>query len=163
MFWDSYGLQCHDDLIAYEGTRSVNRDTLPMIILEAVPVILIAMAAVSLIGNSFSISIKERIRQIAMIKSEGATGRQINGSIVFEALVLCAMAIPAGAVFGILLVEILILIFGDSVVSISGFELRPELFVNPWAVVFCALFALELHFLPRLSQSALYHARVSSR
>ena len=55
-----------------------------------------------------------------MIKSEGATGRQINGSIVFEALVLCAMAIPAGAVFGILLVEILILIF-DSVVSIQRF------------------------------------------
>lgn len=155
---DSYGLQCHDDLIAYEGTRSVNRDTLPMIILEAVPVILIAMAAVSLIGNSFSISIKERIRQIAMIKSEGATGRQINGSIVFEALVLCAMAIPAGAVFGILLVEILILIFGDSVVSISGFELRPELVVNPWAVVFCALFCVGITLL-----AATFSIRVVSR
>ena len=61
---------------------------------------LIAFGSISLIYNSFSISVSERTRQFGILKSVGATKKQIRGSVLYEAELLCAIAIPAGLVLG---------------------------------------------------------------
>lgn len=61
---------------------------------------LIMVGSVMLIYNSFSISISERIKQFGLLKSIGATKKQIRKTVLYEALYLCAIAVPAGIVVG---------------------------------------------------------------
>ena len=66
----------------------------------AILVILIAMGSIALIYNSFSISVAERTKQYGILKSVGATGRQIRRTVFFEAIVLSMIAIPVGLLVG---------------------------------------------------------------
>ena len=61
---------------------------------------LIMFGSVALIYNSFSISVSERTRQFGLLKSIGASAKQIRGSVLLEALYLCAIAIPLGLAVG---------------------------------------------------------------
>lgn len=68
----------------------------------AILLLLIFFGSVSLIYNAFSISVAERTRQFGILKSVGATKKQIRGSVLYEALVLCAVGIPLGLLVGCL-------------------------------------------------------------
>lgn len=79
------------------GYASINRVIYGM---AAVLLFLIAFGSISLIYNSFSISVSERTRQFGILKSVGATKKQIRESVLYEAGLLCAIAIPAGLLLG---------------------------------------------------------------
>lgn len=66
----------------------------------AVLMVVIAIASVVLIYNSFSISLTERTRQFGLFKSIGATRFQVMTSVFFEAGFLAVSAIPAGLFIG---------------------------------------------------------------
>ena len=61
---------------------------------------LIFFGSVALIYNSFSISVSERTKQFGLLKSIGATKKQIRGAVLTEALMLCVVAIPLGLLVG---------------------------------------------------------------
>lgn len=61
---------------------------------------IILVGSVSLIYNAFSISVAERAKQFGLLRSIGATRRQLRRSVLFEAGVISAMGIPAGLVCG---------------------------------------------------------------
>lgn len=61
---------------------------------------LIVFGSVSLIYNSFSISVSERTKQFGILKSIGATKSQIKKSVIYEAVILCAIGIPLGLISG---------------------------------------------------------------
>ncbi|MBQ1678273.1 MAG: ABC transporter permease [Oscillospiraceae bacterium] len=61
---------------------------------------LIAFGSVCLIYNAFSISVSERTKQFGLLKSVGATNRQLRRAVLTEALLLCAVAIPIGLLLG---------------------------------------------------------------
>ena len=69
--------------------------------------LLLAMAAASLlvgaflIANTFSMVVASRTREIAVLRAAGATGRQILGSILVEALLIGTLASAAGAALGV--------------------------------------------------------------
>lgn len=110
----------HSDLLAYSGSfRNSNLSRL-MYGLVAVLVVLIAFGSISLIYNSFSISVSERTRQFGILKSVGATKRQIRGAVLYEALVLCAIAIPLGAVVGCAGIGITLYCLRDSFSYVLG-------------------------------------------
>ncbi len=67
----------------------------------AILMALIMFGSISLIYNAFSISVSERVKQFGLLKSVGATKKQILHSVLFEALVLCAVGIPFGLLAGI--------------------------------------------------------------
>ncbi len=69
--------------------------------LASILMVMIVIGSVALIGNAFSISVTERIRQFGLLKSLGATKRQLMGSVLCEGLMLCAAAIPLGILAGI--------------------------------------------------------------
>lgn len=62
--------------------------------------VVIAIASVALIYNSFSISLTERTRQFGLFKSIGATRFQVMVSVFLEAGFLAVSAIPAGLFIG---------------------------------------------------------------
>lgn len=73
-----------------------------MICLVVILFALIMVGSVMLIYNSFSISVSERIKQFGLLKSIGATRRQIMMTVIFEAVSLCIIAVPAGLITGCL-------------------------------------------------------------
>lgn len=92
-------VQPHQYLLAFYGGV---RGNLSQVLygLATILVLLIAFGSVSLIYNSFSISVSERTKQIGILKSVGATRKQIRGSVLYEALLLCAISIPIGLALG---------------------------------------------------------------
>ena len=95
-----YDWAAHSALLAYSGSFRNGALTRLMYGLVTVLVVLIAFGSISLIYNSFSISVSERTRQFGILKSVGATKKQIRGAVLYEALVLCGIAIPLGAGVG---------------------------------------------------------------
>ena len=88
------------DLLLLSGA-SGNRNVVQVLNgLEAILFGLIAFGSVALIYNSFSISVSERTRQFGLLKSIGATKKQIRHAVISEALLLCVVAIPLGFLLG---------------------------------------------------------------
>lgn len=89
------------ELLMYMGIS--NKSIMMTIWLMAGIVLLIIMAAaVTLIYNAFAISVTDRTAQFGLLSSIGATMRQRRKAVLFEALVIAAVAIPLGLVFGYL-------------------------------------------------------------
>ncbi len=68
--------------------------------MAAIFILLIVFGSVSLIYNAFSISVTERIKQYGMLRSVGATRRQIYLSVLYEAFVLSFVSIVPGIILG---------------------------------------------------------------
>jgi ABC-type antimicrobial peptide transport system permease subunit len=62
--------------------------------------LIIFAGAVVVISNAFSISAGEQVRQFGILKSVGATTRQIRQSVMAEGRFIGAAAIPAGIIVG---------------------------------------------------------------
>ncbi|MGW9586274.1 ABC transporter permease [Microbacterium sp. NPDC055455] len=75
--------------------------------LEMLQIVLVAMSVAALvigaflIANTFGIVISQRTRELAVARAAGATGAQVAGSVLVEALVVGAVAAAAGVVLGI--------------------------------------------------------------
>jgi len=63
---------------------------------------IIIIASVIVVSNSFRVSAGERISQFGILKSVGATRRQITETIMHEGILLCAIGVPAGIALGLL-------------------------------------------------------------
>lgn len=64
--------------------------------------LIIAMSVI-VISNAFRMSANERIAQFGALKCVGATKKQIYQTIMYECILLCALAIPLGILAGYLL------------------------------------------------------------
>ena len=71
---------------------------------------IIVFTSVFCIKNSFDISITEKIKQYGMLRSVGATKRQIKRNVFYEATILGLIGIPLGVLLGYLASYILIII-----------------------------------------------------
>lgn len=71
---------------------------------------IIIFTSVFCIKNSFDISITEKIKQYGMLRSVGATKKQIKRNVFFEATILGIFGIPLGVLCGIIASYILIII-----------------------------------------------------
>src|SRR5690606_2713394 len=57
---------------------------------------LVALSTIAVIYNAFHISVLERIRQFGLLRTIGATPRQIRNLVLQEAATLAAIGIPLG-------------------------------------------------------------------
>lgn len=67
-----------------------------------VVLVIIIVTSVFCIKNSFDISITEKTKQYGMLKSIGATKKQIKKNVLFEATILGVIGIPLGILCGLL-------------------------------------------------------------
>lgn len=149
-----YDWVAHSDLLAYSGSFRNGGLTRMMYGLVTVLVVLIAFGSISLIYNSFSISVSERTRQFGILKSVGATKKQIRGTVLYEALVLCGIAIPLGAGVGCAGIGITLYCLRDSfhLILSDTSEVKMKLVVS-WvglgiAALLCLAIALISAWIP---------------
>lgn len=144
----------HRDLLMYYGVstnRGVQRALYGMV---AILVLMIFCGSVSLIYNSFSISVSERTRQFGMLKSIGATKKQIRGTVIYEAMVLCAVGIPLGMLAGCAGIGITLWCLRDSFGFLlgNGENVSMYLVITPLgllaAAVICLITALVSAWIP---------------
>lgn len=89
------------DLMRYMGISNNNSFNMVLYSLGAILIALIMVGSVTLIYNSFSISLSERIKQFGLLSSVGATAIQRRNSVLFESLVIAGIGIPLGIAAGI--------------------------------------------------------------
>jgi hypothetical protein len=111
----------------------------------AVLIFIIMFGSISLIYNAFSISVSERTRQFGMLKSIGATRKQLTHSVFYEAMILCLISIPLGLLIGCLGIGITMYCLSDQITSIfggiggvDGSNVRFALSLNFWALLIAA-------------------------
>ena len=91
----------NSDLLRYMGISDMDSFNMVLYSLGGILIALIMLGSVSLIYNSFSISLSERVKQFGMLSSVGATAKQRRNSVFFEALVIAGLGIPLGIIAGI--------------------------------------------------------------
>ena len=91
----------NSDILRFTGNSNLNSLNLVLYSMIAILSAIIMFGSISLIYNAFSISISERSKQFGLLKSIGATRKQIKKSVLFEALVLSGVGIPLGILLGI--------------------------------------------------------------
>jgi len=150
------------------NSRLITLETNPLGISEistlayAVLIVIAIIVATSVfcIKNSFDISITEKIRQYGMLRSIGATKKQIRKNVFFEASMLGAFGIPLGILLGFLASYILIIISNLLVADMfgSGFSLS---FVFSWWAVAAAVLLGGVTIYFSAFRSAVKAAKVS--
>lgn len=139
-----YGCVPNSDLLMYSGSFRNSGFTRILYGFAAVLVFIIAFGSVSLIYNSFSVSVSERTKQFGILKSVGATRKQIKSTVLYEAMILCGIAVPLGMIIGCAGIGITLLCLRDSFSFIfdsfdSGANIKMYLVLNPPALVLSAL------------------------
>ena len=134
----------HSDLLRFYGAFKASGERSVLIGLTTVLVLLIAYGSISLIYNSFSISISERIRQFGIMRSIGASNRQIRRMVLFEAFLLAIIGIVLGVIVGCVGIGVtLAWVQNNFIVNIAnkvGIGLR--LVISPFPILIAVLICL---------------------
>ena len=105
-----YDLEFNNYLIELEtnplSTSGINEVGTLVVIIS----LIILVTSVFCIKNSFDISITEKIKQYGMLRSIGATKKQIKQNVFYEGFILGIIAIPLGIIFGLLAAYILVIV-----------------------------------------------------
>lgn len=89
------------ELLRYTGNVKSGNMRAALYSMAGILIGIVMLGAVTLIYNAFSISVGERTKQFGLLKSIGATKRQIRNCVLFEASSLCFISIPLGILAGI--------------------------------------------------------------
>lgn len=137
-------MQTHSDLLNTYGMISNIGVFETLISLVVILVVLIIFGSVTLIYNSFSISVSERTKQFGILKSVGATKKQIRHTVFYEAFLLALIGIVIGAVVGCAGIGITLSSlsgsFGKLFPESGSVKMRLEL--NVWALAIAAVLCL---------------------
>lgn len=104
----------HSTLLRYLGV-SGNRPFMEMLYgLAIILILLIMTGGISLVYNSFAISVSDRTRQFGLLSSVGATPRQMRGMVLKEAGLVSLFGIPLGVLSGIVGIGVTLKLIGRS-------------------------------------------------
>ncbi len=109
--------------------------------------ILIIIGSFTVIYNSFNISINERKKQFGMLRSVGATKKQIRSSIYWEGILLSIVGIPIGVISGLIGIGITLKIADGLVQDIFNNAVSLELVINPLAIIIAVAFMVFTIFI----------------
>ena len=99
-FEDEDSCLYNKDFIRLEDSADDSHTKMTFAVIMAFTVAIIVLLAVMLIYNSFSTSSSERLRAICLLKSVGATRKQVRQLILKEAFYYSIIAIPIGVALG---------------------------------------------------------------
>ena len=146
-----YQFDYNNALIMVESNGFV-RQYRSLIAIIIIVCLIIVVTSVLCIRNSFEISITEKIKQYGMLRSIGATSKQIKKNVYYEAFILGIIGIPAGAIIGIG-VNYLLVLLSNSIIRgtlPSGFELLYS-FSLPAIIFASSLGIVTIYFSARKS------------
>jgi putative ABC transport system permease protein len=100
------------------------------------------VGSISLIHNSFSISVSERSREFGILSSVGATQKQLAYSVLFEGLIVAFIGIPIGVLCGIAGIGVTLGFVGDIITGQSISDVDIYLFISTPMIVIAIAVAL---------------------
>ncbi len=133
-------------LVKWELLDSFSGITSPAVLLAVLSFVFMLVADIGII-NAFSANLKERKKQIGLLRSVGATKRQIIKIYGRESFILCLICAPVSVLLSLGIISAIVPFFGDNYV----FE--PEWWVIPVSVVLSIIFVLIASFIPLVSAS----------
>lgn len=125
------------ELLRYMGYSNQRSYNSVLYSLAGILILLIMAGSISLIYNSFAISVSERKKQFGMLSSAGATARQRRNSVFFEAFLIAIIGVPIGIVSGVAGIGITLNLLRDKLSSIVATEVPVylTLSVSVWSIV----------------------------
>ncbi len=105
-----YDFNYNSYLITLETGLTGDTAITALLYVAIIVIIIIIFTSIFCIKNSFDISVTERVRDYGMLRSVGATKRQIKMSVYLEAFILSLIGIPLGILSGLLASYILVFI-----------------------------------------------------
>ena len=146
--------------LAIDSESIIAQAIIPM---GLVILVIIMIASVVLIYNSFGMSLSERTRYLGMLGSVGATKKQKKQSVYFEGAFLGLIGIPLGIIGGIIGIGVTLEIVGKKIVEtgmlmgVDDSNIAFKTVVPAWAMIGVVLFSLITIFI-----SAVIPARKAS-
>lgn len=156
-----YNIDFNDYLIDLE-TNPLNSSSVGGLgVVAGIVIAIIVFTSIFCIRNSFDISITEKIKQYGMLRSIGATKKQIKKNVFYEATILGIIGIPLGILLGFLASYILIIISNlllNGMFADTGMKLE---FVFSYVAVLIAIILGIVTIYLSAFRSAIKAARVS--
>ncbi|MDD2477255.1 MAG: FtsX-like permease family protein, partial [Dysgonamonadaceae bacterium] len=113
-----------------------------------VMVVIIMVASISLIYNAFAISVSERIKQLGMLASVGATKKQKSENVYFEGFIVGLIGIPLGIIAGLSGIGITIKAVSPIINDFIYVDhVKLKMIISPLAILLTALFAIITIFI----------------
>lgn len=145
-----YGIKINSDssIGIYEVLNSI----------AVIAIIIVILASILMVYNSFSISTAERRKMLGMLSSIGATPWQKKGFIFYEAFLVGIIGIPLGVLSGILGISVTLYFLQDILAGVFGvstamFKIRINLNTVLFSTIFSALTLLIAAYLPSITAS----------
>ena len=133
----------HTEYLMYNGVQMSDGITRALYGFVAIILLIIILASVFMIYDSFAVSYQQRARYLGMLASVGATRTQKRGSIYFEGFILGCIGIPIGILCGIGGIAVTLRALSDSfmktVMVATGDSVRLHAVVDWKIIVFSAL------------------------
>lgn len=151
-------LSYNSSVLMYYGVSGYRDFVLTMRAMELILIAIIMVGSISLIYNSFAISITERSKQFGMLSSVGATRKQKRNAVLYEGGVIGGIAVPLGLLFGCLGMAVTFRIVRTMLTSSRGGEVPLRICVSLPTLLTATGFSVLTIFL-----SAYLPARRASR
>lgn len=133
----------HTDYLMYNGVQMSDGIARALYGFVAVILLIIILASVFMIYDSFAVSYQQRARYLGMLASVGATRTQKRGSVYFEGFILGCIGIPIGILCGIGGIAVTLRALSDSfmktVMVATGDSIRLHAVVDWKIIVFSVL------------------------
>ncbi|MCR5788226.1 MAG: ABC transporter permease, partial [Bacilli bacterium] len=153
-------IQINEYLLMLENDPLFNKDMSGLSKLVSVVLIIVVVSSVYCIKNSFDISICEKIKQYGMLRSVGATKKQIKKNVFNEAYILGIIGIPLGIFLGLFASFILILVSNYLLDDMISMGLKLELSFSLVAILISIVLSYVTIYLSAL-RSARKAAKIS--
>ena len=131
------------EALRYQGSSS-NRTVMRMLYgLATILIVLIMVGGISLVYNSFAISVSDRTKQFGLLASVGATPRQMRGMVLKEAFLVSALGIPLGVLSGLVGIAITLRVTGNAFQYLYSGKVPMQLAVSVPALAIAVTTALS--------------------
>lgn len=131
----------HSSLIRWMGVTPDTAIWNTLYQIAAILAAVVVIAGVSLVYNSFAISVAERTRQFGLLSSLGASRRQLRRTVFTEALIIGGIGIPVGLALGLIGCYVVFGILGEGIAMMAG-GAEARVVVSPVALGIAALLGL---------------------
>lgn len=137
----TWGTTTHNSLIRWMGVTPDTAIWNTLYQIAAILAAVVVIAGVSLVYNSFAISVAERTRQFGLLSSLGASRRQLRRTVLIEALAIGGIGIPVGIALGVAGCFVVFGLLGEGIAALSG-GTQASVIVSPVALGIAAALGL---------------------
>ena len=113
--------------------------------LAALILVIVGGASIALVYNAFAISVAERTKQFGLLSSLGATKKQLQKMVRFEALAVSAVGVPLGILSGLFGIGVTLHFIGQkfaAALEVEGTGAVLHLVISPVAIFAASVCAL---------------------